>query len=548
MAQARIAFGICLLTGLATAVEPLKLEDYVPADFHRRYLSVEPGLSFNGYATEREGDSSRRESGNTVPSAILRMNHGTQRFSQDRRWKIECGSDFSLQGDEYRSEDSRQNVSGVAYSEYRDNSVFHYSAYFRLFAQQYLRGRFFLAPSVNLDWDHTPSNATRSAGWSLFPSQSGSIDSNQFYRSRTEWESDRFRIAGNARLEAGFGRIQDVRFAEVGLFVLDRIAETTGKPMALDAQGMRDMEAAVEARRKQRGFMDYRAADIYDLETIAAFLQERRGGEALPARAVLAMADEWHNAYHDRASGWEVKAYPFLQQSWYQNELEENKWNALAVFAGSPDADPDSLARLADAGFTSPRRTRYRQFESLLRTGVGVSAEWKRPWRRFWQMNAVAYGKASRDRKEIGDKSRSDSAGVDGFNRIQYLDMAYPAYDCGLSLKAEWFPNSRTALGVGTGVGIWGSMDYLDTRTNQTPLSGPVPERSITNISPSITASGNYWLNPRMTATFYATYGWYWIENQGALENLMDGGEPLGLATASGGDLRMNAGLKYFLF
>lgn len=547
MAKARIAFMIALTGGLSAAVEPLKLEDYVPADYHRQFLSVSPGFAFNGYDTEREEDSSWQEIGNTLPSARLQLNHGAHRFTQYRRWKIECGSIISAEGDEYRSEDSRNPPAVTAYSDHRDNSVFRYSAYTRLGAQQYLGGRFFLAPSGSLDWDHTPSADGKTIAWSIYPSLNGS-DSNQFSRHRSETEYDRFRVSGNAKVEAGFGRIQDVGFAELGLYMLDRIAETTGKPLALDAQGMHDLEAAVEARRKQRPFLDYRAASVYDLETVALFLEERRGGEALPARAILAMADEWHHHSHDRTSGWEVKAYPFMEWAWDQNDRTEDAWNSSKVLPASSAADPDSLARIADAGFTAPKRTLTRQFESRVGAGAGVRADWKRPWRRFWQFNAAAYGKLYRDHREFGDKGRTDSAGASRNVYVRFLDITYPAYDCGASLEAKWYPSSRTSLAAGTGVGIQGTMDYLDSKADQTPLPGPVPERKTLDVSPSISASGNYWVNPRLTASFYAAYGWYWNERQGAVENLMLGGAPINRTSASGSDLRLTAGLRYYLF
>lgn len=549
MAKARIAFGMtltALVGGLAGAVEPLKLEDYVPADFHRRYLSAEPRLSWNENESETEMGLFRRKTSNDWRFGALHLKHGSERFSQDFRWRIDCGSGLDFNGYGNGEEDRRKEITSSSYSQSREDANFRYSAFTRLYAQEYLRGRFFVAPGFAADWHHSPEGGGEYSSWWLAP-YSIAGDSSRFIRYHTGTDLDEIRLSGNARLEAGFGRIQDVRFAETGLFILDRLAETTGQPLALDAAGMRELEAAVEARRKQRPFLDFRRAAIYDLETVAAFLQERRGGEALPARTVLEMADEWHyGGMHSRKSGWEAKAYPFAEWRWNEVEETSHNWEWTANVPGL--ARPDSLLRAADAAAPAPRRTRYKRFDAEKTLGAGARADWHRPWRRYWQFNAMAFGRAARVEKEMGEKRISDSAGTATAGYRPYIEFVYPAFEAGASLEAAWYPDSRSSLSATAGLGWSRTLDYLGSKASLSAHLGETPVRKTVSARPSLLLSGEYWVSPRMIATCKAEYAYHWNDGQGAIEYLPEYGRPLDAGWTSGSSLRLDASLRYYLF
>lgn len=540
MAKARIAFGICITACLAAAVEPLKLEDYVPADFHRQYLSVQPRLSWVNSESDMEMDAFSRHTSNAGPSAFLQLQHGSERFTRDFRWRIDCGSELDANRGENHVRDMRPAAEASSFSQTTVDARFRYSAYTRLSAQKYLRGDFFLAPALGADWQHTPASTYDNDSWWAYP-EGFPGDSIMFNRSRSDDDQNGIRTSGKARVDAGIGRIEDVRFAETGLFILDRIAETTGKPLGLDAQGMRELEAAVESRRKQRPFLDFRRATIFDLETVAKFLQERRGGEALPARAILEMADEWHyGGMHSRKSGWEAKVYPFVEWTWNDNHESSVTWRTSRTVASKPVPDGDSLARVLDAGLGALTKGTVRRFDAERTFGAGARLDWNRPWNRFWQFNAMAYVRAARVAKEFGDER---APGDD-----RYIEFAYPVFEAGASLEAAWYPDSRTSLSTTGSLGWTRNLDYLGSKSTLTAHLGETPVRRILSVHPALRCNGEYWLSPRMTANGLAELAYDWNETRGAIEYLPSFGQRTERGWISGASTRFDAGLKYYLF
>lgn len=549
MASSRIASTLVLAAGIAGAVEPLKLENYVSADFHRAWLSVEPQLTWSAGGNERHRKEDSRVSDQYGPFGTLRLRHGSERFTQSMRWNLDCGSELaaSRSGNERESR-AQPGTGGYSHEEKNDQSEFRYSAFTRGSVRRYFGGGLFLEPTAELDWSHTPASDNANDSWYLYR-PSSSADSLLFHRSRSRTESDRQRISGKARLQAGYGRIQDVGFAETGLFLLDRLAATTGKPLALDAQGMRELEAAVEARRKQRPFLDARAAAIYDMETIAAFLQDRRGGEALPVRTVLEMADEWGYARrHDRKSGWEVKGYPFVESYWRDDEEHSSYWRGDVMVPAPGSADPDSLARALEAAGGASRHDRIRFFETHLKSGAALRADWNRPFLRYWQFNAMAFGRVSRVDRENGDHRVSDSAGVPGAESHRYLEIAYPTFESGALLEAAWYPNTRTALSAALDMTWNRSFDYLGSKSGLAEYLGRMPDRETENLRTTVRFGGEYWLSHRLTATGLIQVAWNYDEYRDAVEYLPAAGEPLENGSDTGSSLWMNAGLRYYLF
>jgi hypothetical protein len=188
----------------------------------------------------------------------------------------------------------------------------------------------------------------------------------------------------------------------------------------------------------------------------------------------------------------------------------------------------------------APLHTTIRRFDMERTVGAGARFDWNRPWNRFWQFNAMAYGRAARVAKEFGD-SRNP-----GDNR--FIEFAYPAFEAGASLEAAWYPDSRTDLSATGSLGWTRNLDYLGSKSTLVAHLGETPVRRTLTVRPSLRLRGEYWLNPRMTATGLAEFSYGWNEMRGVIDYLPEAGRPTESGWYSEASARFDAGLKYYLF
>lgn len=549
---------ICVLTlvsALAGQAEEFRLETYVPPDYHSRFFSVTPSLNWTMRDDHREEFGREDTQNNRAESDALNLNHGSAYFSQARRWDLSTG--FALYGNWNPSSDRRTDTSGIygtfadAYKTDQQSATFQ--AFTRLTLRQYIAGRWFLEPYAQVDGNITPWGRQSSENWHLGgyvnPTSIPTLtDSLQFGSSRSGSRNPQGYVDVEGRATAGYGRIQQVTGAAAVLFLLDRLSENLGHPVTLDNEGMRALMAFVEARRKQRPFLDRRGADVYDIESICEFLRGRLGLEALSSRAVLEMADEW-NSYLPgaREQGWEAKLTPFAKYKWNDNRSHTVSRSASIVLPKGV-YDGDSLLRALDVGAVSQYSgTRMFWGESWL--GAEAKAEWKRPWRRFFQYNLAGWTKALRIEKETGREFSGATTYAPG-QKDQYLKFAYPRFEQGLSAQAGWYPSSRTSLLATLSGSLWQDGDYLGSKASLFDAFGRVPHQDATGDAESLALNGTYRINPRAEAKIEFVLSWY----QGESEDLvMEGNWPMaslakGRNEYSNTDARLYLSVNYYLF
>ena len=142
------------------------------------------------------------------------------------------------------------------------------------------------------------------------------------------------------------------------MFLVDRIQARIGKNLELDFSEMKQLEAFVESRRKERLFLDSRSSEIFDVESIEMFLRKKGSIEYFPASVILEMADEWHfTQWQERLSGWEVKLFPYFQLQFRDEKHSNNSTTYFGAKSGQSDRAirsklTDSLPRHSRSSWT----------------------------------------------------------------------------------------------------------------------------------------------------------------------------------------------------
>lgn len=548
----------CLWLALAPALPAVAadfpLEDYVPADFHRRFLSVSPNLSLNLSGHEQEGPGTGYEASRADRGLGLGVNYGSSRQSQALRWDVSTGGGFHAHGEGDESDDrgtsSPANLS--VYGHEGDSRSLGGNAFARLSGQWFVRERFFLGAAGTADFQLSPVGERNGSDWRLGP-PTASGDTATFFASRSASESEDVFVQAGFRVAAGVGRIQDVTFAETGMFLLDRLAEATGNRLRLDKERMRDLEAFVEARRKRRPFYDSRRAATHDLESVDLFLREKAGMAALPARAVLEMADEWRHAGRmRRKSGHETRLFPFARASWRDYRSEYDRHEHVRAVPLDSARDPGKLVP-GDAapGAWAFQRNVRREYRGMSVLGVGLESAWHRPWRRFWQLDVEAWGRNALERVEAGERSRQDTGtapAIPASETVEYLEYVHPRLEYGARCGAAWLPTSRTLLRANVEASFDLKLDYLDP-SGVDHLFTHQPEQEALRETYRLGLNGEYHLSDRLTA-----FSWFQASFQrfDAKDEAEPGFDEYGnQATDREGSairLDLSAGLRYYLF
>jgi hypothetical protein len=427
------------------AAQDFRLEDYAPSPYHRHFLSLAPELSWGFSGTGQDRDSIRTEAGSGFGGSSLGLAYGSRAWSPSREWNLAGNLGLSANGNGYRSRADYEAVFSAPGADGSRSSAVSGRSQADAFAtyRTYLRGSWFAEPFGRGSVSYSPSDRSRNRSWqrNLIPVPDSALFEFRESRSRhTAREGN-----ASAGFAIGFGRILDVGFASTGMFMLDRLADPGAPAARLDAQGMRDLEAYLESRRKLRPFLDRRRAAIFDMATVERFLAERGFGP-IPAQALLAMADEWANPSPiPRRSGWALRFYPYLRGSWRENR----GWDERKEWSGIRPADEDediSIAAVTRGPETRLDRSRDRSFQGGQEYGMAADWEYQRPWRRRFQFGVRAeclysdafsdYGTWSRDVPGIGPES------VDS----DYARQHTRALAGDASVSAAWIPQSRTSV------------------------------------------------------------------------------------------------------
>ena len=474
-----------------------RLEDHVAADFHRRYLSVEPYLDWNQDRNEDGPRIDKRVSDADGTHAKLRLTYGSERFSQALSWKLSNGIGLGWNGEENTSRYRSLSSFGPYWTgSVQEGSGFDYTLFSRLYAQWYATDGIFLSPWVTADIHHAPSLISERRGWQI--SDSFQNDSLEFLGTRGDIRAGQFHFDFKARLAFGYGRIQDVRFAETALFLLDKLSGTLGRTIAFDSGTMRELEARLESRRKLRPFYDARMAAIYDMESVLEFLHEKRPDDPISHRAVLEMADEWNYAgRHERKSGWEIRAFPFFGYSWDDSETRYRRTSYSIRAPKDPLPDEAALETAALASKGPDTVEGERAYHGSTTLGAGLSAAYHRPWRRFYQFDVSAYSHLGIAENEHGANPLGNySTGFD-WNR-KYISYGYPSLDLGYTASVSWYPSTRTTVTgylQGNCVRKW---DYLDGNSGLPMLDSADFHQFYIGYGQSLGVFADYFLGPRL--------------------------------------------------
>lgn len=455
----------CLLLAAAhLAAADFPLEDYVPADFHRRYLSVSPGLNWSRYDRESDVYQPGVESVNEDRSGGIGLNYGSVRNSRKLRWDVSTGGRLGLRGGDGAEKRTDPGLagSGSRFDQTGDNLDANLGGFSRMSGKWHARERISIQASGAADFHWLPTGERNGSGWNLIPLD-GRGDSALFNSFDNEYGNSEITFRTTASLGAGYGRLEEVTFAETGMHLLDRVEEVTGRRVRLGKGGMRDLEAFVEARRKRRSFFDARRAAHYDVESVCLFLRDR-GLDSLPPRAVLEMADEWRHAGRVRRfTGWELRMVPFLHATWEDHRREENREDFQRRVALDSVGDPAALTPAAPVpGATRTFAAETRSWRSQTQYGAGLEAAWRRPWRRFWQFDMDAWARYGLESQESGFHARRDTGGTDDQRSDRYASFSYPRMESGASASATWLPTSRTLVGAMLDGRVNRKLDYLD--------------------------------------------------------------------------------------
>lgn len=490
---------------LSAATDDFRLESYVPADFRRHYLSVSPLLSWEDYHNERFDPLVEEESANRRGSQNLSVRHGSELYARKLRGSMASGLDLSRSSS--RSSHDSWSENGIYASRYEssdEGTSYYFRAYSNGSGQWHFRDRYFLAASAEPRIFIRPGYGGRSEHWNLqgYPGE----DSLRYSFIGRESDADELEAGINVRAAAGYGRIEDVKFAETALFILDRIRAATGRDIRLSPQEVNALEAYLEGRRKLRPFFDARMASIYDLESVDAFLRGRTGAEALPARAILEMADVWnHSGRHRRESGWELRANPFFAWTWRDYTSRDDLHDYARWVPADSALDGGSL-RPGRGGtpISTHTRVRNRRFEEESKLGAALALAYRRPWRRHFQFDGNAVARGSRVMRELGEQESRDTVGAGGLHSTRRIETAYPYLEGNVEGSVAYFPDTRTQVRVGLRSDGWRKLDYLGSKSDLAARFGHEPSQDAWHLFHRASLEAEYFVSPRLSVSAQA--------------------------------------------
>jgi hypothetical protein len=535
----RALYASALIFGSAAA-QDFRLEDYEPADFHRHFLSLTPNLDL-GVTTYR-GSGSDADQFHRIwsGSPYLELAYGSRAWSPMRSWKIGAKTDVQASGNlangrsgngtpdqPYESEGSQSDRSASA--------GFQVDARYR----RYIRGLWYLEPSVQGRLSLSPEIPSRSRGWSRGPNVGS--DSARFYLDRRRSQSFSHVESAGIGIPFGWGRIVDVGFASTALFMLDRWGGSGSRAPVLDGKSMHDLEAYLESRRKQRPFFDRRRAAIYDMVSVQRFL-EKTGGQPVPAEALLAMADEWANPSPlPRERGWEVKLQPTLSYYWNYSRYSDRRLSTFLILPAD-----ESPSRIVDALEKPDPDTLWywnRSFTGLLEYGLGIRWEYRHPWRRHFQFSASSYLREVQSRREMGGSASGYGLYSPGYDNPGYYAYRHPRTEAGLSGWAAWIPDSRAYLRLtGSASGVrFGRFDPISDRL-------PFDSHPKGEVNGTLACEGWYEVAPRLAADARVQVDTQWNDDQMVQISSWNYGYSTPYRESRSTDVSARVRLTYYLF
>jgi hypothetical protein len=530
------------------------LEDYVPADSHRHYLSITPDFHWDAGEGKDEGPRQRINWGNGRLQPNLVLNQGSERVAQGFSWSV--SNTLAAQGSD--SEDSTYIRDAItpALPLPRNKSLnstedrrWFLNALTRTSAKWYPAGRLSISPAFDATITLMPDRETVNRNWAITAPEGDSV---RYGETHTHTGSDNVQLNLGVRTDIGYGRIQDVRFAESVLFLLDRLSEALGRDIELDPGTLHELHANVEARRKLRPFFDLRQSAIYDMESILQFLKERFPGETMSSRAILEMADEWDYAWRrPRESGWEIKAYPFARSAWNDNNTRFRSTIRNVAFAEGTHVDGDSLfhSDLADTP-GNPGRESFRRYTSETGFGLGISADYKRPWRRFFQFNLSAFAQWSRVGEEYGtDQNIAASGSIPESHQYRNLAFAYPMIESGFEAGASWFPSTRSSLRAYLKGEGRRKQDYLGSKVEIAEAAGIPLRQKFISYAHTLGLNAEYFFGPRLVLRLSGYQRTNWSLSEDELNDTpWDYGPPPHSMESWYPQMNVDLGLTYYLF
>lgn len=540
---------------LMAATDDFRLEAYIPADFHRHYLSLSPQLSWEDSETGDRYSGTEMENSSARGSQGLSVRHGSKRQAPALRWSTSSALELSRAASQYRQ--SSGSVSGSEAGMYgfrtggsSSERRYHVFASVQGTVQWYFGDWFFLALSADPWISAMPPDRSRTESWDL--QELPGLDSLRYAFNRRESEHDELHAVAGGSVAIGYGRIEDVGFAETTLFLLDRIRAATGRDVRLTLEEVRALEVHLEARRRQRPFYDARMASIYDLEGIDAFLNARAGAERLSARAILEMADVWNHAgRHRRESGWELRVSPYFAAAWHDNQARDDLRTYLRRVPSDPGIDGGSL-RPGDADTlnSSLNATRSRSFRQEARLGASLAMAYRRPWRRLFQFDWNASARASRNYLGLGDRTARYGTEAGSSLHERYVTTEYPLLEADVDGSAAFFPDTRTEVRAGLRIGGWKKLDYLGSKREPAAILGHEPHQDSWARQLEANLGAEYYLGPRLSVYVRAEAWWNRTVRRDEVSSLpvVSDGSPTVVNGWNSRGVSTRASLTYYLF
>ncbi len=535
------------------------LSSYVPTDYFRHYLMVSPMLRSQYYGMNKVFNSYDQSKYNNQNGDLqLSIHHEYKKYNHyfefsgtsdllGRESSYFSSNEYGLEMPSYEGKINSFHASDFNY-EFKTNNA----------GRWYYRENTFLSYLLKLEFNQRPWDKNRSDTRRIYPLPPYSQDSLVLNLENSMDNSDTHRISVDGTFPVGFGRINDVSFPARIYFILERIQQRTNKKIILDIPAMNRLQSLVETRRKERMFVDTRAADIYDIETLAQSLSEKSGLDHLPAGAILEMADEWsYSQRQNRKSGWDIKAFPYFRfefdGSW-RNTKSTSHFDTLTM------AQIDTRAKILaldskTIGNESGNEYWNSSYLGTRRFGLGMAFAYEKPIHRFYQFSASASARLEKFNGASRERNRStfydsELPANSAFKSSKKLQYEFPAAESEGNFNLSWYPSTRTTFGLSGTADYRVQFDYTGSKKEMTDSIGRIPYQDVRRLNITGQFYGNYFLSPRLGLLSGINFNksiWH------TKDGLMDGiqGESIYQASVESGrfsNYGFNCSIQYYLF
>ena len=321
---------------------------------------------------------------------------------------------------------------------------------------------------------------------------------------------------------------------------------------------MKQLEAFVEARRKERSFFDSRSSEIFDVESIEIFLRKKGSIEYFPARVILEMADEWHfTKWQERLSGWEVKLFPYFQLQFRDRKYSNNSTTYSGRFPKDQLNSNGEIQSMAKSALMDQSESKFTEdkFYGTKIFGLGATMAYHLPYRRFYQASASITSRFEKNIVESGKTTTRSTNPTPPPNLLSsishsYMEYEFPGAELGLNLSLAFYPSSRTSVFLTENTNYRVKFDYTDNKESLTSYLGRVPFQDSRVLVSNLELKADYFLGHRLKLEAYGTF-YHAIWHTQDVETETESWLRNGVTGVEEGDhyyFRIGSGITYYLF